>query len=93
MNFVVTDLESSVLELTVFDSDLFSPNGTSLILVVLVDVSTGIYHISTDFLGCARISLPDLLKENSHGPWNKRLLLEDVKQGEIELRLSLKLNR
>lgn len=89
MDFVVTDLSKSVLELTVFDSDLFSPNGESH---VGRDQQQHPSSPLSDFLGCARISIPDLLKEEPHGPWTKRLLLEDVSKGEIELRLALKLS-
>ena len=90
MDFVVTDLSTSILELTVFDSDLFSPNGTHS--------PPHTHSIITccscpDFLGCARVSLPELMKDKPRGPWTKRLLLEDVTKGEIELRLALKLNR
>ena len=46
----------------------------------------------SDFLGCGRIALKDLLKEGD-SPWHKQLLLEDVSCGEVELILELTLNK
>jgi hypothetical protein len=68
--FLVTDPKNTILEISVFDSDLFSPN---------------------DFLGCAKLTLKELLEElGGSGPWTKHLLLEDVPKGELELRITYK---
>ena len=45
-----------------------------------------------DFLGSTKVTLKDLLNSGD-SPWTKRLLLEDVKKGEIELRIELELNK
>lgn len=45
-----------------------------------------------DFLGSTKLTLKDLLSSGD-SPWTKRLLLEDVKKGEIELRFELELNK
>ena len=45
-----------------------------------------------DFLGCAKLTLKDLFRDGD-SPWTKRLLLEDVKNGEIELKIELNLNK
>ena len=45
-----------------------------------------------DFLGSTKVTLKDLLSSGD-SPWTKRLLLEDVKKGEIELRIELELNK
>ena len=47
---------------------------------------------SLDFLGSTKVTLKDLLSSGD-SPWTKRLLLEDVKKGEIELRFELELNK
>ena len=47
---------------------------------------------SPDFLGCAKLSLKGLFRDGD-SPWTKRLLLEDVKNGEIELKIELILNK
>ena len=44
-----------------------------------------------DFLGEAKLSIRDLLRDGD-SPWTKRLLLEGVPNGEIELRIALELN-
>jgi hypothetical protein len=41
-----------------------------------------------DFLGCAKLPLSKLLADGP-GPWKKRILLEDVPKGEIELEINL----
>ena len=46
----------------------------------------------TDFLGCCRVALKDLLQEGD-SPWQKQLLLEDVQKGELELVIELTLNK
>lgn len=46
----------------------------------------------SDFLGCGRIALKDLLQEGD-SPWAKQVLLEDVQSGEIDLILELTLNK
>ena len=43
--------------------------------------------IYPDFLGCAKLSLKEL-REEGPGPWKKRLLLEDVAKGELELKIA-----
>jgi len=48
--------------------------------------------ICIDFLGSTRLALKDLLSSGDC-PWTKRLLLEDVKKGEIELKIELELNK
>ena len=35
MKFAVYDLNKDVLEITVFDKDLFSPNGMSIIILLI----------------------------------------------------------
>ena len=45
-----------------------------------------------DFLGCARLTLKELFKDGD-SPWTKRLLLEDVASGEIELKIELTINK
>lgn len=45
-----------------------------------------------DFLGSAKLSVKDLFRDGD-SPWTKRLLLEDVKNGEIELKIELILNK
>ena len=88
--FLVSDPNEAVLEITVLDSDLFSPNGErgregegetggiSYYAVILVD-----------FLGCAKLSLKELREESgNNGPWTKRILLEDVPKGELALRVT-----
>ena len=53
----------------------------------------GSHDASTlDFLGSTKVTLKDLLSSGD-SPWTKRLLLEDVKKGEIELRIELELNK
>lgn len=49
-------------------------------------------HYNSDFLGCGRLALKDLLQEGD-SPWTKQVLLEDVQSGEIELILELTLNK
>jgi len=48
--------------------------------------------VCIDFLGCTKLALKDLLS-GGDCPWTKRLLLEDVKKGEIELKIELELNK
>ena len=48
--------------------------------------------LALDFLGSTKLTLKDLLSSGD-SPWTKRLLLEDVKKGEIELRFELELNK
>ena len=49
-------------------------------------------HAHTDFLGSARLTLKDLLRDGD-SPWSKRMLLVDVANGEIELKIDLKMNK
>ncbi len=44
----------------------------------------------TDFLGTTKLLLKDLFG-GGDSPWVKRLLLEDVAKGEIELKIDLEL--
>ena len=46
------------------------------------------FYFPLDFLGCAKVNLKQLREEGA-GPWIKRVLLEDVAKGEVEIRLSL----
>ena len=110
MKFAVYDLNKDSLEVTVFDKDLFSPNGKPLsvfrphcpwtIMFTLGrgrmdNCNTGIIIKSAlfaDFLGCAKLTLKDLLKDGD-SPWTKRQLLEDVASGEIELKIDLTINK
>lgn len=45
-----------------------------------------------DFLGTTKLALKDLLRDGDC-PWTKRMLLEDVSNGEIELKIELQLNK
>ena len=48
--------------------------------------------IFSDFLGCGRVSLKDLLRVKD-SPWEKTVLLENVSSGEITLKIALTLNK
>lgn len=83
--FLISDPDNTMIEVTVFDSDLFSPNGKKYLYV------TTPLKILVDFLGCAKVSLKELREEfGGNGPWIKRFLLEDVPKGELELRITYK---
>ena len=60
--------------------------------VVLSQHSTAILSLSfvssLDFLGCAKLPLSKLLSDGP-GPWKKRILLEDVPKGEVEMEIEL----
>ena len=45
-----------------------------------------------DFLGSIKLAIKQLLRDGD-SPWTKRLLLEDVSNGEIELKIELELNK
>ena len=111
MKFAVYDLNKDSLEVTVFDKDLFSPNGKPISWSdpsgsgERVDCQLGLHEFEqcliiiilslfphSDFLGCAKLTLKDLLKDGD-SPWTKRLLLEDVASGEIELKIDLTINK
>ena len=107
MKFAVYDLNKDSLEVTVFDKDLFSPNGKTdgawqhsgigpswgcLIDFHKTVTMPNIDFRYSDFLGCAKLTLKDLLKDGD-SPWTKRLLLEDVASGEIELKIDLTINK
>ena len=47
---------------------------------------------SSDFLGSAKLNLKQL-REEGVGPWNKRVLLEDVPKGELELKIAFRNQR
>ena len=82
--FLISDPDNTMIEVTVFDSDLFSPNGKYLYVTTPL-------KILVDFLGCAKVSLKELREEfGGNGPWIKRFLLEDVPKGELELRITYK---
>ena len=85
--FLVSDPNEAVLEITVLDSDLFSPNGERGRETGGVSYYDAI--ILLDFLGCAKLSLKELREESgNNGPWTKRILLEDVPKGELALRVT-----
>ena len=56
------------------------------------DIIDTVCTLHTDFLGCTKLSLKDLLRSGD-SPWNKRLLLEEVSNGEIELAIELELKK
>ena len=87
MQFAVHDINKDILDITVFDKDLFSPN------VKLSQDSPTLFTILVfypDFLGCGRVSLKDLLSIKD-SPWEKTVLLENVNSGEISLKIELTL--
>ena len=78
------DPESDRIEATVFDRDLFSPNGEHHSFLSLYNNSC--LCCSADFLGSTSIKISELLQDDK-SPWTKRLLLEHVHTGEIEFHL------
>ena len=94
MKFAVHDINKDTMDITVFDKDLFSPNGECVVCEVL---HTCIHmYIRTsdliDFLGSGRVSLKDLLRDKD-SPWEKTVLLENATSGEIYLKISLTINK
>ena len=80
------DPESDRIEATVFDRDLFSPNGEHHSFKILHTIIHILLCYSADFLGSTSIKISELLQD-SPSPWTKRLLLEHVHTGEIEFQL------
>lgn len=105
MNFIVKSLEQDVLCITVFDRDLFSPNGKVihrkrcfsvivhffLFLLCIFYILFTLFLFVLDFLGRTEVSLARLLSKGK-GPWFERLLLYEVETGEVVVRIELQLD-
>lgn len=106
MTFTVKSLEQDVLCITVFDRDLFSPNGKVTnherflfcnryfcLFVCFTPMTISEYFFFTslsDFLGRTELSLAKL-SSKGRGPWHERLLLHEVETGEVVVRIELHL--
>ena len=85
MQFYVFDPENDRIEATVFDRDLFSPNGEHQSFLILYTTIHLLFYFA-DFLGSTSIKISEL-QQDGPSPWTKRLLLEHVHTGEIEFQL------
>ena len=88
MQFLIKDLHQDILCLTVFDRDLFSPDGE---LTIFILIFKNIF--ASEFLGRTEIRVSEILGgcEERRGPVTRTLKLLEAESGVITIKLDIQL--
>ncbi|PVD28103.1 hypothetical protein C0Q70_10685 [Pomacea canaliculata] len=92
MQFTIRDLNQDVLCITVYDRDIYSPNGI-LTLARKKKNNNSDGGVLADFLGRTEVRVSEVQEEAriKKGPITKRLILHEVETGEVVVKLDLQL--
>lgn len=88
MQFTIKDLQEDVLCITVYDRDLFTPNGNPSSGFIYT-----LFLLLPDFLGRTEIRINDIFNETraTKGPITKHLPLHEVDSGQVIVKLDLQI--